>query len=69
MHRAEEEKERQSFAKVLAELVSDGPDLDAEMTLWLDSQVDAAKKRPHSLCSRRMRSHVFLTISCCSSGL
>ncbi len=44
MHRAEEEKERQSFAKVLAELVSDDPDLDAEMNSWMNSQIDAAKK-------------------------
>ena len=43
MHNAEEEQERQSFAKVLAELVSDDPDLDAEMTSWMNSQIDAAK--------------------------
>ena len=41
--RAEKEPERQSFSKVPAELVSDDPDLDAEMTSWMNVSADIRK--------------------------
>ena len=41
---ANDERERLSYAKVLTELTSDEPSLDADISGWIEKQITAAKK-------------------------